>query len=101
MGEEELVSFHKLFSFADSTDYALMLVGTVAAVANGLSLPLMTLIFGALVDSFGIYANTTQVLPKVSKVPPSLFLYIVIYDRVNVNVNVCTCRCAFSSYTWL
>lgn len=62
------VSFYKLFSFADSTDYLLMLVGTICAVGNGLSLPLMTVIFGTLVDSFGESATHKQVLPKVSKV---------------------------------
>lgn len=62
------VSFYKLFSFSDSTDYLLMLVGTISAVGNGLSLPLMTIIFGTLVDSFGDSGNNKQVLPKVSKV---------------------------------
>ena len=62
------VPFHKLFSFADSTDYSLMLVGTISAVGNGLCLPLMTVIFGTMVDSFGESGNTKQVLPKISKV---------------------------------
>ncbi|KAI6679090.1 hypothetical protein NL676_039886 [Syzygium grande] len=38
-----LVPFHKLFSFADSTDILLMVVGSISAVGNDLSLPLMTL----------------------------------------------------------
>ncbi|KAI6679006.1 hypothetical protein NL676_039802 [Syzygium grande] len=37
-----LVPFHKLFSFADSTDILLMVVGSIGAVGNDLSLPLMT-----------------------------------------------------------
>ncbi|KAI6684262.1 hypothetical protein NL676_030175 [Syzygium grande] len=40
--KENLVPFHKLFSFADSTDTLLMVVGSIGAVGNDLSLPLMT-----------------------------------------------------------
>ncbi|XP_024022964.1 ABC transporter B family member 11 [Morus notabilis] len=49
-------------------DYLLMLVGAVGAVGNGISLPLMTVIFGTMVDSFGESVNTKEVLPNVSEV---------------------------------
>ena len=48
-GEEKAagrVALHRLFVFADRTDTALMAVGAVAAVANGMAQPLMTFIFG-------------------------------------------------------
>ncbi|KAI6679087.1 hypothetical protein NL676_039883 [Syzygium grande] len=35
-----LVPFHKLFSFADSTDILLMVVGSIGAVGNDLFYPL-------------------------------------------------------------
>ncbi|KAL6504960.1 ATP-binding cassette, sub-B (MDR TAP), member 4 [Orobanche gracilis] len=61
------VSFYKLFGFADSKDKILMIVGTIGAVGNGLSLPLMTILFGELIDSFG--DNQTQgVVEVVSRV---------------------------------
>ncbi|CDP21762.1 unnamed protein product, partial [Coffea canephora] len=51
------VPFLKLFSFADSTDIFLMIIGTIGAIGNGLSLPLMTVFFGELTDSFGQTQN--------------------------------------------
>ncbi|CAK9145283.1 unnamed protein product [Ilex paraguariensis] len=69
------VPFTKLFSFADSTDYLLMIVGTISAVANGLRLPLMTLLFGELTDSFGETQNINDLRPLVSKVSLK-FIYL-------------------------
>ena len=65
--ETKTVSHRKLFSFADSTDVFLMVLGTIGAVVNGVSLPLMTLLFGRLFDSFG-QSTETNVLREVSKV---------------------------------
>lgn len=62
------VPFYKLFSFADSWDYFLMIVGTISAVGNGVSTPLMTIIIGDVVDAFGGNANNKQVVHQVSKV---------------------------------
>lgn len=58
------VPYFKLFSFADSRDIALMVIGTIAAVSNGANLPLMTVLFGELIDS----ANTKDMVHEVSKV---------------------------------
>lgn len=60
--------FYKLFSFADSTDIVLMIVGTIAAVGNGLSLPLMTVLFGDVTDAFGQNQGDKDVVHAVSKV---------------------------------
>ncbi|WOH15795.1 hypothetical protein DCAR_0935341 [Daucus carota subsp. sativus] len=62
------VPFHKLFLFADSTDYALMFIGAITAVGSGISFPLMTLILGDLVDTFGGTVDTTKVVHAVSMV---------------------------------
>ena len=48
-----MIPFYKLFEFADSRDIILMIVGTVAAVANGAVQPLTVLIFGKLINAFG------------------------------------------------
>ncbi|OIW00186.1 hypothetical protein TanjilG_29176 [Lupinus angustifolius] len=67
-GSNKTVSFYKLFSFADSWDHLMMFIGTISAVANGISFPLMTIIIGDTIDAFGGNANTTQVVHEVSKV---------------------------------
>lgn len=62
------VPYYKLYSFADSIDYLLMFVGTIAAVGNGLCMPMMAIIFGSLVNSFGDNGNKKLIVHKVSKV---------------------------------
>ena len=70
--ENQRVPFHKLFSFADRLDVILMIMGTIGAIANGLSQPLMTLIMGQLINSFGS-SDQSNVVKQVSKVRMSLF----------------------------
>ncbi|KAI7983537.1 ABC transporter B family member 11 [Camellia lanceoleosa] len=60
--------FFKLFSLADSADVVLMLFGTIAAVGNGICVPLMTVLFGELIDSFGQNQSNKQIVRAVSKV---------------------------------
>uniref|UniRef100_A0A1J3JST6 ABC transporter B family member 11 n=1 Tax=Noccaea caerulescens TaxID=107243 RepID=A0A1J3JST6_NOCCA len=62
------VPFYKLFAFADSVDVFLMICGSVGAIGNGVSLPLMTLLFGDLIDSFGQNQNNKDIVDLVSKV---------------------------------
>ncbi|KAI9180246.1 hypothetical protein LWI28_002774 [Acer negundo] len=59
------VSFHKLFTFADISDVALMIIGTLGALNIGVSMPLMAIIFGDLVDSFGKNQNNTDIVDVV------------------------------------
>ncbi|RXI09837.1 hypothetical protein DVH24_023283 [Malus domestica] len=61
------VPYYKLFSFADTLDYMLMSVGTISAIGNGLCTPLMTVIFGEVINSFGRTGNTKEVVDAVSK----------------------------------
>ncbi|VFQ97082.1 unnamed protein product [Cuscuta campestris] len=61
------VAFYRLFAFADRLDVVLMVVGTVAAVANGLSPTLMTVVFSQVIDSFGA-ADSSHVVRQISKV---------------------------------
>ncbi|GKU90481.1 hypothetical protein SLEP1_g4470 [Rubroshorea leprosula] len=71
------VPFYKLFSFADSTDWLLMLVGTIGAIGNGLCMPLMTIIFGDLVNAFGQNQNNSEIVHVVSKMSLK-FVYLAI-----------------------
>lgn len=66
-GHGKRVSFTGMFRYADRTDQLLMLVGTLAALANGVSQPLMTVIFGDMIDAFG-GATSDNVLHRVNKV---------------------------------
>jgi len=65
--DDQKVPFYKLFSFADRLDVLLIIVGSISAVGNGLAQPIMTLIFGQLINSF---AGTDQkhVVHEVSKI---------------------------------
>ncbi|KAF7030271.1 hypothetical protein CFC21_041852 [Triticum aestivum] len=59
------VPFFSMFRYASRADMALMAVGTVAAMVNGMGDPLMTVVFAAVIECFGAGDN---VLQRVSKV---------------------------------
>jgi ATP-binding cassette subfamily B (MDR/TAP) protein 1 len=64
-----VVPYYKLVSFADPTDYLLMFVGTIAAIGNGACMPIMTILFGQVVNAFGSTStNTEEVTHEVSQV---------------------------------
>ena len=72
------VPFYRLFAFADGADAALMSLGALGAVANGAALPLMTVLFGRLIDAFGGAAATTRdVVGRVSGVSLE-FVYLAV-----------------------
>ncbi|KAI3944318.1 hypothetical protein MKW92_005787 [Papaver armeniacum] len=82
-GEKEIIntiSFYKLFAFADSKDVMLIVIGSIAAVANGVAMPLMTILLGDLVDSFG-QSDTKDTVRVVSKVALN-FVYLGIGSGV-------------------
>ncbi|CAH8276213.1 unnamed protein product [Arabidopsis lyrata] len=79
-GGNQKVSFFKLFSFADKTDVVLMTVGTIAAMGNGLTQPLMTLIFGQLINAFGT-TDPDHMVREVWKVAVK-FIYLAVYSGV-------------------
>ncbi len=52
---------YRLFRFADSVDYILIFIGSVAAIGNGLGLPIFTLLFKDLVNNgFGGSTGTSS-----------------------------------------
>ncbi|KAI9181852.1 hypothetical protein LWI28_019303 [Acer negundo] len=75
------VPFHKLFTFADATDFALMIIGTIGALGNGVSMPLMAIIFGDLIDSFGQNQNSSDIVKVISKVSLK-FVYLGVGSAV-------------------
>lgn len=77
------VAFYKLFSFADSTDKALMIIGSIGAIANGVAMPLMAILLGDLVNAFGQNPNTNQVVDAVSQVRFSLHIPYVFSNSCN------------------
>ncbi|CAL4961915.1 unnamed protein product [Urochloa decumbens] len=60
------VSLLSMFRYADRLDVLLMVAGAVGAVANGMTAPLMTVLFGNVIDSFGV-STTQNIIHKVSK----------------------------------
>ncbi|KAL9236879.1 hypothetical protein vseg_011498 [Gypsophila vaccaria] len=76
----EKVGFMKLFSFGDKYDRMLMMVGSIAAICNGIAQPLMTLILSQVINSFG-HSDPRHVVHDVSKVSLK-FLFLAIYTGV-------------------
>ncbi|KAK9934153.1 hypothetical protein M0R45_021307 [Rubus argutus] len=72
-----MVPHYKLFSFADSMDYLLMSVGTISGIGNGLCMPLMTIVMGDVINSFGETRNHKEVADAVSKVALK-FVYLAL-----------------------
>ncbi|XP_068335797.1 ABC transporter B family member 21-like [Pyrus communis] len=83
----EKVPFSKLFSFADKTDIILMLVGTIGAIGNGLGMPLMTILLGEMINSFGSNQNNTDIVSAVSKVSLK-YVYLAIGTGVAASLQV-------------
>lgn len=65
--EKRVVGLHRLFRFADGADAVLMAAGAAGAIASGVAQPLMTLVFGEVVDAFGS-GSRHDVLHRVSGV---------------------------------
>lgn len=56
-----------MFRYADRLDVLLMVVGTVGAMGNGVSEPLISVLFGNVINSFGESTSST-ILRSVTKV---------------------------------
>ncbi|KAL3529878.1 hypothetical protein ACH5RR_009200 [Cinchona calisaya] len=71
------VPYYKLFCFADPVDYILMVVGTITAIGSGICVPLLAVLFGEIINSFGQTLDTDQVVHEVSKVSLK-FVYLAL-----------------------
>ncbi|GBG48473.1 hypothetical protein CBR_g90975 [Chara braunii] len=65
--DAKAVSLAKLFSFADPLDVFLMILGSVAAMGAGSTIPLLMILFGDLVNSFG-KSDEAHVVHAISEV---------------------------------
>ncbi|RGB26342.1 multidrug resistance protein 1a, partial [Rhizophagus diaphanus] len=54
--ESNTIPMSQLFRFATPLDKFYMIVGTIAAIANGVSVPLMTIIFSGFIDIFARFS---------------------------------------------
>ncbi|KAK8475517.1 hypothetical protein V6N13_015596 [Hibiscus sabdariffa] len=79
--DQQKVPFYKLFAFADRLDVFLLTAGAIAAMANGMTQPLMTLIFGEMINKFS-GADRSHVVKIVSKVAVK-FLYLGVYACIS------------------
>ncbi|XP_056340958.1 ATP-binding cassette sub-family B member 5 isoform X2 [Oenanthe melanoleuca] len=73
--EKQMVGILELFRYADGVDVLLMIVGLVAAAANGTGMPLMIIIFGEMTNSFvlsGMQSNDTSVNSSSCPSDPSV-----------------------------
>jgi len=69
-GGNQRIAFYKLFTFADRYDIVLMVIGTLSAMANGLTQPFMSILMGQLINVFG-FSDHDHVFKEVSKVRTS------------------------------
>ncbi|KAF9669198.1 hypothetical protein SADUNF_Sadunf14G0082900 [Salix dunnii] len=75
------VPFHKLFSFADSTDAVLMIIGSIGAVGNGVCYPLMSILLGDVINTFGQNQHDKNVVHLVSEVSLK-FVYLAVSSAI-------------------
>ncbi|KAL8162250.1 hypothetical protein V2J09_013739 [Rumex salicifolius] len=84
----ESVPFYKLFSFANSTDKILMVVGSICAAGHGACMPIMIVLFGDVIDAFGQNQDTTShVIHVVSQVALK-FVYLSSGVAVSASLQV-------------
>jgi hypothetical protein len=63
------VPFWRLFTYADKLDVLCIVIGMVGAVAMGVAMPLLTLLFGRLINAFGQNStNPDELYNEVKKV---------------------------------
>jgi hypothetical protein len=62
------VSLIQLFRYADRLDLLLLMFGILGSVATGVAQPLMTVLFGNLINAFGQNTDPHQLIHTISKV---------------------------------
>ncbi|KAL5852913.1 hypothetical protein ACOSQ3_008031 [Xanthoceras sorbifolium] len=80
-GMSEKIPYTMLFSFAESLDYILMFLGTIAAVGNGMCMPLMAMLLGDLIDSAGKTASIKVLVHGVCEVSLK-FVYLALGSSI-------------------
>ncbi|KAL0036182.1 hypothetical protein WJX79_007336 [Trebouxia sp. C0005] len=62
------ILYYKLFGYADKTDVVLMTLGLVGAAVNGATLPMFSVIFGAVINALGGSPTIAELVHQVDKV---------------------------------
>ncbi|KAE9453920.1 hypothetical protein C3L33_14178, partial [Rhododendron williamsianum] len=70
------VPLYKLFAFADSVDVALMIVGTIGAIGNGMCMPLMSVLLGEIINAFGKNQNNNDIIVHVISKVALKYVYL-------------------------
>ncbi|XAR71240.1 Xenobiotic-transporting ATPase [Bertholletia excelsa] len=66
--KEQTLPFYHLFSFADKYDWLLMVSGSLGAIVHGSSMPVFFLLFGQMVNGFGMNQSDLKTMThEVSK----------------------------------
>lgn len=77
-GEGLRTSYWALFKYADALDVLLMMVGTLGAIANGMTLPAMLIIQSHLINTFGsLQSNPASISASISKVLQRTFFFLL------------------------
>lgn len=77
----KVVSYFTLFRFADRLDFLLMALGFFGAAANGAAMPVFSIIFGNLLNSFGFNQSNLSVLRDATRKYSLYFVYLGIGER--------------------
>uniref|UniRef100_A0A8D3C149 ATP-binding cassette, sub-family B (MDR/TAP), member 4 n=1 Tax=Scophthalmus maximus TaxID=52904 RepID=A0A8D3C149_SCOMX len=79
-----------LFRFADSMDLLMVFLGTVMAMANGVVLPLMCIVFGDMTDSLVNFDYPENITSHPSEFLTSLTIYTVVLVAAYLQVSLWT-----------
>ncbi|EGC38102.1 ABC transporter B family protein [Dictyostelium purpureum] len=80
------VPFFKMFRFANKVDILLMVLGTLGAMANGVSMPAISIVFGRLMNVFSPQNLNDPAFDLVDEVTKNALLFIYI----GIGVFVCS-----------
>ncbi|KAL4464298.1 hypothetical protein ABPG72_011343 [Tetrahymena utriculariae] len=73
--EIKMVTFIQMLRYANKTDWTLMVIGSIASMANGVAFPMFALIFGQMTDSFGPNSTGDDLVDAAGK--QSLYFFFI------------------------
>ncbi|XP_066928852.1 ATP-dependent translocase ABCB1-like isoform X2 [Clytia hemisphaerica] len=80
------ISFGQLFSYADSVDYLLMTVATIASIGNGIAQPASFVVFGQLIEKFVKFGAS----PGAFDISDDMKDFAIIYVIIGACMFVCS-----------
>jgi ATP-binding cassette subfamily B (MDR/TAP) protein 1 len=91
------VGLFKIYSVATVKDYFMLLLGTIAAAAAGACSPLMTVIFGKMIDTFTIYGSGGSTKDQFQA---DINYYALFFIYLAIVVFICTYT-YMSTFQWV